>query len=326
MTYTAMGFTKFGGPDVFIKMELELPSPQRDQVAVTIDATSVNFADVKARRGEYPVSGPPYVPGLDFVGRVIKVGSAENENLLGKRVIGFSDTGSYATEALVSTDLLFEIPDSIPTEIAAASPLLLGTSYALLTRRGGLRASDTLLVHSAAGGIGLTSVQLAKVLGVKTIIGLVSKQSKADAVLQAGANHIVVAAPDEIYSNKVREVAPQGVDYILNPSAGDTVQQDFEILNAGGQLVAFGMAAGKPGIVYTDQLHQSSRTVTGFSFGHLRRTDPKSAKLLFEQALPYLVESKVTFPFITEFSLWDAGKAHEAIESRNTIGKLVLKP
>lgn len=327
MTYMAMGFTKFGNPDVFTKMELELPIPQSNQVVVTVDATSVNFADVKARRGEYSISGPPYVPGLDFVGRVIKVGSSANKDLIGKRVIGFSDTGSYATEALVNTDLLFEIPESMPLNIAAASPLLLGTSYALLTRRGGLRSSDTLLVHSAAGGIGLTSVQLAKVMGAKSIIGIVSKQSKVDAVLQAGADHVVVVDPDEtIYSDKVRDVAPQGIDYILNPTAGDTVQQDFGVLNAGGQLVVFGMAAGQPGVIYTDQLHQSSRAITGFSFGHLRRTDPKSARVLFEQALPYLLETKITFPHITEFSLWDADKAHTAIESRNTVGKLILTP
>lgn len=326
MSYTAMGFTEFGGPEVFKKMELELQPPNPNQVKVRVECTSVNFADVKARKGEYSISGPPYIPGLDFLGIVTEAGSDRGAHLVGKKVIGFGDTGSYATEVLASLDLVFEIPDSIPSTTAAASPLLLGTTYALLHKNQGLQPGQNLLIHAAAGGIGLTSVQIGRQMGAKSIIGLVSRKSKSDAVLKMGADHVIVTEETPNYSQIIKELIPEGIDYILNSAAGDTFSQDLELLNPHGQLVVFGMAAGKPGIVTSDQLHQSSRTIAGFSFGHLRRTNPAAARELFLKALPLLTDGKVAFDQITEFSLYDVSKAHAAIESRETVGKLLLRP
>lgn len=326
MSCIAMGFTEFGGPEVFKKMELELQPPTPNQVKIRVEYTSVNFADVKARKGEYTVSGPPYIPGLDFLGIVTEAGSDQGLHLVGKRVIGFGDTGSYATEVLASLDLVFEIPDSIPSTTAAASPLLLGTTYALLNKNQGLQPGQNLLIHSAAGGIGLTAVQIGRLMGAKSIIGLVSRKSKSDAVLKMGADHVIITDETPNYAQKIKELAPEGIDYILNSAAGDTFSQDLEVLNPHGQLVVFGMAAGKPGIVRSDQLHQNSRTIAGFSFGHLRRTNPTAARQLFLKALPLLVDGKVTFDPITEFSLYDVSRAHAAIESRETVGKLLLRP
>lgn len=326
MSYIAMGFTEFGGPEVLKRIEPELPQPNPNQVKVRVEYTSVNFADVKARKGEYPVSGPPYIPGLDFLGVVTDAGSERGSHLIGKRVIGFGDTGSYATEVLVSLDLVFEIPDSITSTTAAASPLLLGTTYALLNKNQGLQPGQNLLIHSVAGGIGLTSVQIGKQMGAKTIIGLVSRKSKSEVALKKGADHVIVTEETPDYAKKIKELVPEGIDYILNSAAGDTFSQDLDLLNPHGQLVVFGMAAGKPGLVRSDQLHQSSRTVAGFSFGHLRRTNPIAARQLFLKALKLLVDGKVTFEEITEYSLYDVSKAHEAIESRETIGKLLLRP
>jgi NADPH2:quinone reductase len=326
MSYTAMGFTEFGGPEVFRKMELELQPPNPNQVKIRVEYTSVNFADVKARKGEYSISGPPYIPGLDFLGIVTEAGSERGAHLVGKRVIGFGDTGSYGSEVLASLDLVFEIPDSISSTTAAASPLLLGTTYALLNKNQGLKPGQNLLIHAAAGGIGLTSVQIGRQMGAKSIIGLVSRKSKSDAVLKMGADHVIVTEENPNYSQIIKELIPEGIDYILNSAAGDTFSQDLELLNPHGQLVVFGMASGKPGVVTSDQLHQSSRTIAGFSFGHLRRTNPAAARELFLKALPLLTDGKVAFDQITEFSLYDVSKAHAAIESRETVGKLLLRP
>ena len=324
MKYSAMGFEIFGAPEVFSKMELDLPQPNASQVVAKVEASSVNFADVMARQGKYPIPGPPYIPGLDFVGRVVKAGSAIGEPFVGKRVLGFSDTGSYATEVLANIDLLFEIPDEISATAAAACPLLLGTTYALLHRGGGLKPGDSLVIHAAGGGIGLTAIQMAKQLGAGSIIGLVSSASKADAVLEHGATHVVVTGETPGYPETVKNTHPEGVNFILNSVAGSTIQQDLEILQPGGQITVFGMASGEPGIARSDQLHHSSRTISGFSFGQLRRTDPKAAHRIMELALPFFINGTVRFDRVTEYSLFDVARAHKDLESRTTVGKLVL--
>lgn len=326
MKYTAMGFNSFGQPDVFEKMELELPLPAENQLVIEIDASSVNFSDIQSRKGKYSMSGPPYIPGLDFTGRVISAGSIRNKDMVGKRVVGFGDTGSYATMALVDIDLTFTIPDDISLLTAAAAPLLIGTTYALLTQHSGVTFNSRIVIHAAAGGIGLTAIQLARKLGAKQIIGLVSSSDKTQAVLEAGATNVVVTTETSNYADTLKQIAPNGIDYILNSVAGDTVQTDLEILESGGQLVVFGMASGFPGTITSDQLHHTSKTVTGFSFGHLRRTNPKQAAEIMEKALPLVFNGDVTFPHVTSMSLYDVAKAHAAIESRSSIGKIVLIP
>lgn len=326
MTYSAMGFETFGNPNVFRKMELQLPSPGESQVVVRTEASSVNFADIMARQGRYHISGPPYVPGLDFVGTVISAGSDLGTDWIGQRVIGFGDTGSYATEILADVDLIFAIPATMQLETAAACPLLIGTTYALLHQNRGLQAHDNVLIHAAAGGIGLTAIQLSKEMGAASIIGLVGSKSKAEVALKYGATHAIIVTETPEYGKVVSDLLPGGVDLILNSVAGSTLDQDLKVLRPGGQIIVFGMSSGEPGIIRSDQLHHSSRTVTGFSFGRLRSTDKKTANTVMKSALELVTSGKITFPEITTYNLFDVADAHRAIESRNTVGKIILIP
>ncbi len=326
MKYTAMAFEAFGDPSVFTKKEFDLFEPDDSQVVVKVEAASVNFADVMARKGKYSVAGPPYVTGLDFVGRVTRAGTEAGAVLVGKRVVGFGDTGSYATDLLANADLVFEIPEDMPVTTAAACPLLIGTTYALLTRRQKLQPGGRIVIHAAAGGIGLTAVQMAKQLGALSVIALVGSSSKIEAARAAGATEVVALDESPNYPEVIKALIPDGVELILNSVAGPTVQQDLEILKSDGQIVVFGMSSGVPGVVTTDQLHHSSRAVSGFSFGHLRRTDPKGASQIMEQALPYVTSGRIKFDNVTEYSLYDVAKAHRDLESRATIGKLILIP
>ena len=235
MKYTAMAYEAFGDPSVFTKMELELPEPNDSQVVVKVEAASVNFADIMARKGKYLVAGPPYVTGLDFVGRVTLAMSKTGNALVGKRVVGFGDTGSYATDVLASTDLVFEIPEDMPVTTAAACPLLIGTTYALLKRGKGLQPGERIVVHAAAGGIGLTAVQMAKQLGAQSVIALVGSRSKAEAARAAGATEVVALDESPNYPEVIKTLIPDGVELILNSVAGPTVQQDLEILKSDGR-------------------------------------------------------------------------------------------
>ncbi len=326
MKCTAMAFKEFGAPEVFFKTELDLPYPNESQVLIEVEASSVNFADVMARKGNYPAAGPPYVAGIDFVGRVVQAGSEKLSHLLGKRVIGFGDTGSYATHLLANESLVFEIPEEMATAAAAASPLLTCTSYAILKRNQGIKPGDNVLIHAAAGGIGLTTIQMARQFGAASITALVSSKSKIEAVLEAGATEVIVTGETPDYPNQMKQLHPEGVELVLNSVAGNTIQQDLEILKSEGQIVVFGMASGEPGVGRTNQLHHSSRTVSGFSFGNLRRTAPQRAREIMVQALPLAVSGAVSFNRVTEYSLFDVAKAHQDMESRATVGKLVLLP
>lgn len=326
MTYTAMGYMKPGGPDVLTRMDLELANPTDTQVVIEPEAASVNFADIKARTGTYTIPGPPYVPGLDFVGKVVAAGSPIGSHLVGKRVIGFGDTGSYATMLLADVELVFEIPEDMPLPIAAACPLLIGTTYSLLHRNGGLHPGQDILIHSAGGGIGLTAVQMAKVMGAQSIIGLVSSSTKASYVLENGATNVIVTSDHPDYWKPVEKISPDGLDHILNAVGGETIKHDLELLRPHGQLIVFGSASGEPGTIDSSILHHTSKTVSGFSFGHLRQTNPKAARAVMEKALPFVTSGDIKFPVINRYDLLDAASAHRAIESRKTVGKIILTP
>lgn len=321
-----MGFIKPGGPEVLTRMDLKLATPTETQVVIELEAASVNFADIKARIGNYAISGPPFVPGLDFVGKVVSSGSRIGSHLIGKRVIGFGDTGSYATKLLADIELVFEIPNDMALTTAAACPLLIGTTYSLLHRNAGLKPGQSILIHSAGGGIGLTAVQMAKSLGASSIIGLVSSPKKVEPVRDNGATDVVVTNDKPDYWKSIEKILPGGIDLILNAVGGETIKHDLGLLRPHGQLIVFGSASGEPGILDSSVLHQSSKTVSGFSFGHLRRTNPKAARDTMERALPLVTSGEIKFPIVDEYNLFDVANAHRAIESRATIGKIILSP
>lgn len=323
----AVFVNRFGGSDVMEYKNTEVPSINPSQVLIRVMAASVNFADIKARNGKYHGAGqPPFIPGLDVAGTIEAIGSEVTQLKVGQRVIAFPNSGSYAEYTVAEDILTFPIPDTLNFDAAAAAPLVSFTSYNLLAQVARLQKGESVLIHAAAGGIGTTAIQLAKVLGAKTVFGTVGSDSKADTARQAGADYVFNYQTDN-FSEEILEITNnEGVNVILDSLAGNVFQKSLDCLSRFGRIVNFGNATQASGEVQTNSLHASCRSVLGYSFGTTRKYRPESIKETAENVIPYLANNQIQMVINKHFSLQDAVQAHDWIESRKSTGKVILIP
>ena len=316
---------EFGGADKLTYQELEQPIPAPSQILIKTVRSSVNFADIMATNGTYTVTHLPFVPGIDTFGEIVGVGSEMEPKLIGTRVIAFCDQGGYSEFTLATKGLFFPVSKEFDDDQAGASPLLLGTCYGLMTQAATVTAGARILIHAGAGGIGTTAIQIAKSLGASEIVALVSRADKVAFVEDLGALAIITDTSSS-YAARAKDAAGGEFDIILNSVAGSTISQDLEVLAPFGTLVVFGIASGSPGIAYSNQLHPTSRTVTGYSFGNLRKNRPELVAPLMEAALDLAKNGAIKFVVQGTMPLSKAKEAHEMINSRKTVGKILLEP
>jgi NADPH2:quinone reductase len=317
---------KFGGPEMLTYTEVDDPQPAADQVLIRVHTVGVNFADVKARIGGYHINRPmPFIPGLDVTGTIAAVGPEVKSLKTRQRVVAFPQGGAYCELALAREVLTFPISDAISDETAAAFPIVAGTSYAMLSRIAQLQANEGVLLHSAAGGVGTTALQIARHLGARPIITTVGSDSKKSLLAELGAD-ATVNYRSENYVEKTRALTGgKGVDVILNPLGGEMLKRDLDCLAPFGRLICFGHASGQPASIPTDELHGSCRSVLGFSFGTLRRTRPQEASSIMHAVIPMLAEDKIRMIIGQQFPLAEAAEAHRLLESRTSTGKILLR-
>lgn len=318
---------KFGGPEVLKVKNIEIPSIQENEVLIKTKAISVNFADIKTRKGDFHAAGqPPIIPGLDAAGIVEKVGEGVEDIKEGDRVIVFPKNGSYAEYIVSDSELVFKIPDSMDFNTAAASPLVAFTSYQLIKNIGRLEKGETILIHAAAGGIGTTAIQIAKHLGAGTIIGTVGSDEKISIAKDAGADIVINYNKEDFRAVIEQKLGEQPVDVILDSVAGDVFQKSLECLAPYGRLVNFNSSSGKAGTLDTKQLHSSCRAVLGFSMGTTIKKRPHMLKDIAKEVIPLLADKKINMLINKIYRFEEAPDAHRLLESRKSIGKNLLIP
>ncbi|MGG4445445.1 NADPH:quinone oxidoreductase family protein [Brevibacillus sp. HB1.4B] len=316
--------TELGGPETMKYTEVEMPTMSPTQVLIRVEMTSVNFADIKSRYGKKGAAKLPFIPGLDATGVIEQVGAEVQSLKVGQRVIAFPAKGSYAEYIVADESLTFVLPDHISTETAAACPVVSFTSYQLLAKVARIAKGETVLIHAAAGGIGTTAIQLAKLLGAGRVIGTVGNEAKAELALSAGADH-VICNDREDFVEKVRELTDgAGADVILDSISGTVSERSLECLAWYGRLVHFGNASGEIGQIKTIDLHASCRSVLGFSFGTTRKLRPNLLQDTAKQVLEYLANGQLDIKIGKHFALEDAASAHAWVESRASTGKVLL--
>lgn len=317
---------KFGDPEVLTYAEVDDPQPAADQVLIRVHTVGVNFADVKARMGAYHIKRAlPFIPGLDVAGTIAAVGPEVKTLKAGQRVVAFPQGGAYCELALAREVLTFAIPDAISDETAAAFPIVAGTSYAMLARIARLQTNEGVLLHSAAGGVGTTALQIARHLGAQPIIATVGSDAKKPLLAELGADAVVNYRSENHVEKALGLTDGKGVDVILNPLGGEMLEGDLDCLASFGRLICFGHASGQPASIPTNELHGSCRSVFGFSFGTLRRTRPLEASSIMHAVIPMLAEGKIRMMMGKQFPLAEAAAAHRFLESRTSTGKLLLK-
>ncbi|MFC7393809.1 quinone oxidoreductase family protein [Scopulibacillus cellulosilyticus] len=320
----AIVVTQHGKPEVMKYMDIEIPKISPKQVLIRVEKTSVNYADVKTRYGNKGSGKVPYVPGIDAAGEIIEIGSEVHNLKVGQRVIAFPTKGSYSEYAVSNANLTFPIPDGVNFDDAAACPIVSFLSYKLLADIARIEKGETVLIHSAAGGVGTTAIQLARILGAGQIIGTVGVENKVPVAEKAGAD-FVICYEQEDFAKKVNEMTDgKGADIVLDSIAGDITGKSLECLAKYGRLVQYGNSSGQDGIIKTSDLHASCRSILGYSLGTTRKNRPESLRQTAKQVLQYIENGQLKIEIGHRFPLADAVSAHSLIESRLSTGKILL--
>ncbi len=313
---------EFGDSDVLLFTDVELPKVRGNEVLIKTEYTSVNYADIKKRRGNKGKGDFPLTLGLDVAGTIEEVSDGLPFSK-GDRVIAFPKGGSYAEYVVANEQLVFKIPDNLSFKQAAAAPTVSILAYILIHEIGQVKETDTIVIHSAAGGVGSMLVQLAKLAGVKKIIGTVGNLIKEDYVKNLGAD---VVCTYETFVEKVLKLTSNlGANVIFDSVAGEVTSKSLECLALYGTLVQFGNSSGKPGNFKTSDVHSSCRNIKGFSLGTTRKHDPARLAGVAEKVLELFASEKITLPIARVFDLEEAAQAHKLIESRNYEGKILIK-
>jgi NADPH2:quinone reductase len=319
--------SRLGTSEVLEYKDLPEPLPEAGQVLIEVRGASVNFADIKARSGGYHLAKKiPFIPGLDLAGVVLEVGSDVKGINRGDHVIAFPASGSYAEKAVASQALTFIVPKSLDLVKAAAAALVTGTVTHMLKYTARIEKHESLLVHTAAGGVGTTALQVARALGVTQVYGSVGSPWKEEHARKMGAIG-VVDYTSATYGQDINKLTDnKGVDVILNPLGGATIGRDLECLAPFGRLITFGELVDGPSTIPQGGLYKSNRSIHGSSFGHYRKNRPGAVRETMATVIDLLVNDKIEVFIDTCFRLEQASQAQQKLEDRKALGKLVLVP
>ncbi|MDA8049418.1 MAG: quinone oxidoreductase [Rhodospirillales bacterium] len=314
-----------GGPEVMQWEDVPTPEPEPGEVLVRHAAVGLNFIDVYVRSGLYKAPNLPFTPGMEGAGTVLAVGSGVSGLKPGDRVAyGTGAMGAYATERVIAADRLLKLPEKISFETAAAMMLAGMTAQYLLRRTYPVKRGDTILVHAAAGGVGLIMCQWAKHLGA-TVIGVVSTPEKAELARANGADHTLIGHAD--LAAEVKRITGGAMVPVVYDSVGkDTFMASLDCLAPLGMMVSFGNASGPvPPVDISILSAKGSLFLTRPSLATYaaKRADlERTAGELFEVVGSGVVKIRVnqTYP------LAEAAAAHRALEGRKTTGSTVLIP
>lgn len=310
-----------GGPEVLTLQELELKPLQSHEVLVRIATIGVNYVDVYWRTGFDP-QPLPLVPGLEAAGVVEAVGAGVARVKPGDRVAFARQPGTYAEACVVPADCLIPLPEDFSFEQGAAFPLQGLTAHYLIHEFRKPEAGDVVLVHAAAGGVGLLLVQWARHLGAH-VIGCVSTAEKAEAARGEGAQDVVVYTEQDFVARTLALTGGHGADLILDGVGRTTFGGNLQAAAIRGHIVIFGAASGPADPILPNQLMGRSLTLGG---GDLRHFIQTRTDLLGRagDVIEGLRAGWLRQHIHRVFPLADAAKAHEALEGRQTIGKVLL--
>jgi NADPH2:quinone reductase len=317
---------KAGGPEVLTFEDIDVPAPGQGQIKIKQHACGVNFIDTYFRMGMYPSPvGLPFVAGNEGAGEVTAVGPGVTDVKVGDRVAYVVPLGGYSAERLLPAERAVKLPDNISYEQAAAMMLKGMTVQYLLNRTFKVGKGTIVLVHAAAGGVGLIACQWANHLGA-TVIGTVGSKDKAELATKAGAHHTILYR-DEDFAARVKEITNGKLcDVVYDGIGNDTFPKSLDCIRPLGMFVSFGSASGPIKAFDINLLqHKGSLFATRPTLNHYaaKREDlVATANDLFQ----VVGSGAVKIPASHKYALKDAAQAHKDLEGRKTTGSVVLIP
>jgi NADPH2:quinone reductase len=306
--------------------DLPAPEPGPGEVRVRVRAAAVNFPDLLMTRGDYQLKPDlPFVSGLEFAGEVDAVGAGVSGWRAGDAVVGGNRFGAMAEYALVPAAALRRKPEALDWDEAAAYPVAYLTAYVALVRCARIEPGETLLVHGAAGGVGLATVDLARALGAR-VIAAASSAAKRDAIARAYAPDAVIAA-EPGFREAVKDLTGgKGADVIFDPVGGDVFDESTRCIAFGGRLLVIGFASGRIPEVSVNRPLIKGFSVVGVRAGEYGRRFPERGAENVAAIDALAAAGRIRPHVHAALDLADWREGFAMLERREVVGKVVLRP
>ena len=315
---------KWGGPDDLSLETIEAKSPGPGEVRIAIRAAGLNFADTLMIAGKYQERPDfPFSPGLEAAGEVVECGEGVEGLAIGERVMAVLGHGGFASEAVVAAERVYKIPDDMPFEEAAGFPVAYGTSHMALRHRARLEAGETLVVHGASGGVGLTAVEIGAVLGAE-IIACASSPEKLALAEKYGASHLIDYSKEDIRERVLKITGKRGANVIYDPVGGDAFDASMRCIAWEGRLLVVGFASGRIPKAPANYILLKNCSLVGVIWGAYLGRDPAVVRSAMEELLGWYGQGKLKPHISATFPLAEAAEAMKSMMARKSTGKIVL--
>jgi NADPH2:quinone reductase len=315
---------EFGPPASLVIEDIASPTPGKGQVVVSVKACGVNYPDILIIQGKYQLKPPfPFSPGSEVSGIVKEVGEGVNSVKAGDRVIAFCGVGGFAEEVVTEATKLIPIPATLDFATAAGFTLVYGTAYHALKDRAQLKSGETLLVLGAAGGVGLATVELGKLMGAR-VIAAASNDEKLAVCKQMGADETINYSTEDLRERIKALTNGNGVDVVFDPLGGHFTEPALRSVAWNGRFLVIGFVAGDiPRIPLNLPLLKGS-SIVGVFWGSFTEHEPKRNQQNLQELLTLLAQGKIKPHISATYPLERAADALNDLMNRKVMGKAVL--
>ncbi len=316
---------EFGPPSSLVVEDIAPPKLGAGEVRIAIHAAGVNFPDTLIIKGAYQNKPSfPFVPGMEAAGIVTEIAPGVKTAKVGNRVMASTSTGSFAEECVVAETSVYVIPDSMDFVLAAAFPVTYGTTYHALVDRGHLKAGEWLLVHGAGGGVGLSAVEVGKLLGAR-VIATAGSVEKLEMARQYGAEALINYRNESI-RDRVKEITGDtGADVIYDAVGGDVFDQSLRCIAWNGRLLVIGFASGRIPAAPANLLLLKGCSAVGVFWGSFTQREPERNRGNFHALLKWVAEGKIKPHVSATWPLEGVPEAMQALLDRKVTGKAVIR-
>ncbi|WP_106744857.1 NADPH:quinone oxidoreductase family protein [Yoonia maritima] len=299
------------------------PIPHAGEVVLSIAACGLNFADLLMAKGTYQDTPKlPFTLGMEVCGTVIAQGKGVITPAIGTRVAVFGGQGGLSERGIFPANLCTPVPDDMPSDAAAGFMVAYGTSHLVLARRAKLQAGETLLVLGAAGGVGLTAVEIGKAMGAR-VIAVARGQEKLKAAQEAGADHLIDSDADDV---KEAVKALGGADVVYDPVGGDLFKAALGACNREARVIVIGFASGEVPPIPANILLVKNISVIGFYWGGYLKFNPTALTDSLAELMTWYTEGRLRPHISHVLPLDKAADALDLLRIRKSIGKVVVTP
>lgn len=316
---------EFGGPEKLQFGEIDSAVTGPGQLKIAIHACGLNFADTLVIQGLYQEKPPfPFSPGMEIAGEVIEVGEGVTGFAIGDRISAMCGHGGFAEEVVVAASVALPLAPNMDYVTGASFAVAYGTSHMALDHRAKLQPGEVLLVHGAAGGVGLTAVELGKLMGA-TVIATASTTEKLALAKSYGADHLINYR-EESFRDRVKEITNgRGADVIYDPVGGKVFEDSVRCIAWEGRLLVIGFASGQIAQFPTNLALVKNFSVVGLYWGRYSVKDPQTLMRSMRQLMTWFGEGKLKPHISQTFPLEEGAEALRTLMERRARGKVVLK-